>query len=289
MPNTLAHLGVQVLATRGIVRGASVGWIAAGCVIPDLPWILQRGVMAMAPQVDRLDLRVYVIAQSSLFVTLLLCGAVAALGRPAGPVFTILSLNALLHLALDALETKWANGVHLFAPYSWELWNAGLFWPESWIVRALTALGLGVGMLALWREPLGRPAFALTSRRVAVATLLVLAWAAAPLAFMGAVERSNSHHVATLREVTHRAGRPIELDRPWLDREGTAAGLRLFTGERLRIRGVVEAAPGSVSVRGRFVEQQAIEVLELHPHAAGRDLASYAGLALAAVLFLRRR
>ena len=35
--------------------------------------------------------------------------------------FGILALNSVFHLILDSLQTKWGNGVHLFAPVSWEV------------------------------------------------------------------------------------------------------------------------------------------------------------------------
>ena len=42
MPNTLAHLCVQGIATRSLIKDADLKWIYTGCVIPDVPWILQR-------------------------------------------------------------------------------------------------------------------------------------------------------------------------------------------------------------------------------------------------------
>ncbi len=39
MPNTLAHLAVQGLATRALLPRSDLKWIALGCVLPDLPFV----------------------------------------------------------------------------------------------------------------------------------------------------------------------------------------------------------------------------------------------------------
>ena len=72
MPNTLAHLGVQSLATRALIRDSDLKWIYLGCIVPDLPWTLNRLVKTTVPSVDLYDLRLYVIVQASLFFCLLL-------------------------------------------------------------------------------------------------------------------------------------------------------------------------------------------------------------------------
>ena len=82
MPNTLAHFGIQGVATRLVVRDADPKWIFLGGVLPDVPWILNRGLPALVPGVDRIDLRLYAVLQSSLAGSLVLAGAVALrLGR----------------------------------------------------------------------------------------------------------------------------------------------------------------------------------------------------------------
>jgi hypothetical protein len=47
VPNALAHLGVQGVATRALLRDADLKWVYIGCIIPDIPWILQRFVRAV--------------------------------------------------------------------------------------------------------------------------------------------------------------------------------------------------------------------------------------------------
>ena len=151
MPNTLAHVGVQVAISRALWRDAELRWISLGCVIPDLPWIAQRAITTLLPQIDPYEMRFYAVAQASLAVSLVACAGFALLSRRPRHLFLLLSVNAVLHLLLDALQTKWANGVHLFAPFSWTIWNAGWFWPESPWTWFLTALGLGA-FAWLWRE-----------------------------------------------------------------------------------------------------------------------------------------
>ncbi|MEL6265162.1 MAG: hypothetical protein AAFR52_05860, partial [Pseudomonadota bacterium] len=72
MPNTIAHLGVNLLATRAALPAAGTKWILAGALLPDLPWILQRLLRAGLPEIPAIDLRLYVAAQASLLGCLLL-------------------------------------------------------------------------------------------------------------------------------------------------------------------------------------------------------------------------
>ena len=142
MPNTLAHLGVQGLATRALLPRSDLKWIALGCALPDLPWIARRLVRPFVGDATLLDQRLVRLVQGSLLFCLVLSGAFSTLAREPGKVFRILALNSLLHLLLDACRTKWGNGVHLFAPVSWKLTNFGLFWPESPVTVVLTVGGL---------------------------------------------------------------------------------------------------------------------------------------------------
>ncbi|MEL6680055.1 MAG: hypothetical protein AAFQ51_15215, partial [Pseudomonadota bacterium] len=150
MPATLGHIGVQALITRGVIRGADFKWILLGCVLPDVPWILQRLTRAGLPSVDVFDLRIYAIVQSSLVFTLILCGACALVARHPLRVFGILAVGALLHLLLDASQTKWANGVILFAPLDWRLVAFGFYWPEDVITLILLLFGLAYAAFAWW-------------------------------------------------------------------------------------------------------------------------------------------
>jgi hypothetical protein len=291
MPNTLAHLGAQGLATRPLIRAADPKWVYAGCVVPDLPWILQRAAHAVAPGLDPYALRLYATAQSSLAVSLLLCAALAAFSALPRRIFAVLALNSLLHLVLDACETKWANGVHLFAPFSWELLNFGFFWPESLPTYLITALGPIVFAYAWWRRP-GKPvglSFEANRRTLAGAVLLA-AYFAAPLALLSGPARADNHSVRTLRERAERPGRPVAFDRnQYVDHEGGDL-LVSFAGEELSVQGTTLDRSAVVSARGAFLDEDPVLVRELHDHAGWpREILSYAGLTLVAASWLRPR
>jgi hypothetical protein len=100
--------------------------------------------------------------------------------------------------------------------------------------------------------------------------------------------RGDVHDVRTLREVAQRPGRPVELyradahERPGLDLVETLES-ELLTIEGLEIEGEQE-----VSIRARFVDETTILVDEWFVHPDGwRDLGSYVGLALVALLWGR--
>ncbi len=291
MPNTLAHIGVQGPASRIAIPGADLKWVFVGCVVPDLPWIANRVVQALpVVEVSPYDLRLYAIAQSSLFMCLVLSAGLAAFSRLTGRVFAILALNALLHLLLDATQTKWGNGVHLFAPFSWQLTEFNLFWPEDLPTLVITALGVAFFVYAWWWLPppsasdLVRP----RGRRAALAALALAAYVLLPPAFFSALRADDSHYVATLLERQERPGRLIELDRkPYIARPD-GDRVRTWAGEDLAMVGNPLDRSATVSIRARFVDETTVEILELHVHPpALRDLASVVGLALILAYWLR--
>lgn len=288
LPNTLAHLGIQALATRAIVRLPDPKWIYLGCVIPDLPWIVRRVAAAFVPGIDLVALRLYVIAQSTLAVSLLLCGALALVSQAPRKIFAILSLNVLLHLLLDALQTKWGNGAHLFAPISWETLNLGLFWPESTATVVLTASGLGIIGWSYWRgveSPVGlcgdRPP------RLMFAAALLSAYAVLPWILLSGAEASDTHFLRTISSGSARAGREIAVDRADFVQDEKGGRLRLYSGEEVSVIGRVPLESAVVSVRGRFRDSRTLVIQEFHVHAARlRNLGSYIGLALVAIAWL---
>ena len=81
MPNTLAHAGVQGLATHTTVSEADLRWVYLGCVIPDVPWILQRAARVVIPGIDPFALWAYVIIQVTLLGCIVLSAASALLAQ----------------------------------------------------------------------------------------------------------------------------------------------------------------------------------------------------------------
>lgn len=282
MPNLLAHYGVQAGATRGLIRRADLKWILLGCLLPDVPWIARRAVLALAPGVDRYSLLLYTTVQASLMCVILLAGAVALLSARPGRVFGILSLNGLLALLLDGLQTKWGNGVHLLAPLDWSMWSVDLFFPESAATVLLTALGLAGVVWLTWRSPGEEIGLEVAgASRLAAAGVLAGLYVGIPLALGGEVARADNRYLATLRDRPGRSGRYVELDRKsYLELPGPD-GFTIFTGDTVRFREDHLDGPGVVSVRGRFVAPDTLRAAELHRHRpALREGASYAGLAL---------
>jgi hypothetical protein len=237
--------------------------------------------------VDVYDLRLYTMAQASLAGTLLLCAAVAVVTRAPRLVFAILGVNALLHLLLDACEVKWGNGVHLLAPFTWKMTSFNLVDGEGWPVLVLTILG---GLLVAWEIARWRPPaieLELRPRRVGVAVLFVVAYLLAPLAFLDAVQASDSYSVKTLREVGDRPGRTIGLDRTSFEATPAGGFVHMWNGERVRVTGPVPDHDARVSLYGTFVEPDLLRVDRYVVHRGGRDWPSYLALVLLALLWVR--
>lgn len=282
MPNTLAHFGVQGAISQTVGNRIDPKLVFLGCLLPDLPWIVQRVASLGLPTIDPYTLRLYCIAQASLAVTLCLCAALAMLSTAPAKVFAILGLNAFLHLLLDALQIKWANGVHILAPFSWELWNVGLFWPESLPTYGLTAFGLSYAFWQ-WREAVARPIPGPTRSLLSIGTATgwFLLYVTLPLVWLSGPAQTNSHFVMTLQAAKeHRIGQYVEFDRNrYIDRRGGDL-LRTFAGENLRVANDILDHSALISAQARFIGPETIRILAFHEHTAFRDLASYVGIGL---------
>ena len=289
MPNTLVHLGVQGVASKALMRAADVKWIYLGAIVPDIPWIFQRAVRAFASDSIAYDLRLYVIVQSSLFFCLLLSVALACFAQRPWRIFALLALGSLLHLLLDACETKWGNGVILFAPLSWGLMNFGFFWPESLPIAVLTAFGFVFFIYAWWRFPVVALDVALPRGRAGLLSVAaIVAYTLLPAALLSAPKTADNHFIGTLMERGERPGKTIEFDRVvYLQRVGRDV-LVTWAGEELYVAGRRHDASGHVSIRGRFVDPRTVLIEELHPHRVRlRAWASYLGLTLVLLAWIR--
>ncbi|MFA3920754.1 hypothetical protein [Ruegeria hyattellae] len=279
MPATLGHIGIQYLATKACLPKADVKWILAGCVVPDVPWILQRAAIGVTGA-SSVELRLYLIAQSTLLVTVILCACLALFSRTFWSAFAVLAIGAVLHLGLDAMQTKWANGVVLLAPLRWDLSNFGLFWPEDWSTHALYALSVAVGIWIWIKEPRsGKDLLLPGGWRAAAAALLLLAYAGLPVFMKDGARAADLHFAATLQDVENRAGKPIEFDRSRLDIRPDGARLHVWTGEEFRLSAPSPLRGDVASIRGRFETSTTIRVAEVHIHPSGiRNIASYIAL-----------
>jgi hypothetical protein len=289
MPNTLAHLEVQGLITHTAIKDAEPKWIAFGCLISDLPWILQRVIAGLLPQVDGYELRLYAIAQASLCISLLLCGAAALISGAPSKIGRILGFNVLLHLLLDACQIKWGSGVHLIAPLSWHLLSFGWFWPESMPTVVLTLSGLIYMIWAIRRQPTRsttpdtRPVW-----QWVTAIGLAAAYVLAPMGLRHGPYAHDNHYVQTLRNHPQRTGRQVEMDRrPYTPRD-RGATVATLTGEQIGINSQPLPHAATVSLRGTFIDPDTIRINAWHLHWPWfRDGASYLGIILLGVVWLK--
>jgi amidase len=287
VPNTLVHFAAQGAASRALWRRLDPRFLYLGCVLPDLPWILRRAIVAFGVPVDAFDLRLYTMGLASLAITLLLAAAVAVATTAPRRVFAWLGLNALLHLLLDATEIKFGNGVHLLAPFSWRMTSFELLPGESPVYVLLTIAGV---LLVLWdiaRRRDGAVGWERRPRSWAAAAALAVAYLAAPLPFLSGIEASDSYSVKTLRETDERAGRRVSLDRVHFVASPAGGFLELWTGERVRATGTLPDKDGTVSLHGTFLAPDVLRADVLVEQRGNRDWASYLGLGLLALVFLR--
>jgi hypothetical protein len=287
MPNTLVHFAAQGAVSRGVWPRLDARWIYLGCLLPDLPWILRRAVVALGLPVDAFDLRLYTMALASLAGTLLLCAALASVAAAARLVFVVLGANALLHLLLDATELKFGNGVHLAAPFSWRMTSFDLVPGESLVYVVLAAAG---GLLVLWE--LTRPRNAVVSfvrspPRVAASAAFLVAYLLFPMPFLGAIQSSDSYSVKTLREVDARPGRTVRIDRTAFHAMPGGGVVHLWTGEDVRATGELPARDATISLQGTFLAPDVLRIDRLFVHRQNRDWPSYVALVMLALLWAR--
>lgn len=286
MPNTLAHIGLHGLATQSFLKDADLRWVYLGAIIPDLPWIFQR-IFRLFSEVDLLDLRLYALIQASLFFSLILSGAFSLLSIRPRKTFLILASGAFFHLLFDAFQIKWANGVHFFAPFSWHLTQFAFVWPESFVSYAVTAFGF-VYICYHWLNTLNSPSpFCLKPTKNLIASVVViLIYLLLPFVLLDRPENRNNHFVKTIRSVENRKGKPVEIDRAYYLVQGSEKMLKVFSGERIKVKGVNLQSSAVISIQGQFTDKNEISVSDYHIHSIFRDLASYVGLGLIATLWL---
>jgi hypothetical protein len=284
MPNTLAHIGLQAPLTKIGCKAVPLQWIVLGCIIPDIPWILQR-ILLLVPGIDPINLRLYVVTQASLLFCCILSLAFALLTRKSGFIFLILAVNSILHLLLDACQTKWGNGVHLLAPFSWHTTNFAFFWPEHAASHILTIMGVAT-LLFTWQNAiqsdllLRKP-----DKKKAICLILTLiCYLTAPFFFANAAYNGDVHYSKTIHEKLDQAGKIIEIDRGNYTKETQT--ITAYTNETISLNNPPAVKTGTLSIRGTFDQKNKITITEYHEHKSHRDYASYAGLFLILLLWL---
>ncbi len=282
MPNTLAHFGIQTVASKAVDRTADVKWIGVGCLIPDIPWITQR-LISVVPGIDLLSLRIYCMIQASLFFCLILCAVFALVNRNPRNLFLLLAGNSLAHLLLDAAQTKWANGVHLLAPVSWQLSQYQLFWPESVVTIVLSAGGLAIIFYYGWQERYRAIYLQHSFFCYLLSFALLLCYLLLPFAFFSATFEADNHYVRTIRDTEQRAGKTIGFDRCHYDSKTET--ISIFTGERIKLISAQPISDGTISLHGRFAGPDTIVAAMVHQHGGNRDVLSYTGLLILLLLW----
>ena len=287
MPNTLAHLGAQGVLNHLVKRGIDPKLIGLGCLLPDIPWILKRLVSGLELSSDPYTTRMYFIAQASLLVTLCLCASLAFLSKKPREVFLILGVNSFLHLLLDGLQTKLANGVHFFSPISWNLWNEGLFWPESLPTYILTGCGL-LYVIRYWQTAISHP-ITFPNRSflcIGVSLMMFLLYFVLPFVFIEGPRQADNHFVRTLEEKDLRTGKSIEFDRRSYIKTSSGDVVEGFGGERIKVAIPLLDHSATISGRGIFSAQNEVKFQEIHEHIWGlRDASSILGILLISAMW----
>ncbi len=283
MPNTLAHIGVNGLLSRSLIKKSNLFWIYFGTLIPDIPWILQRVAGTIFPTVNGFDLRLYVIVQATLFLSLILSLALSFTTETPKKTFIILALGSLFHLLLDSLQIKWGNGVHLFAPFNWKLLNFGFFWPESLPTYILTFGGF-LFFVFSWKTLTSQKLnLSFKFPKVLITFIFLLIYYLLPFYFMPQVENANNHFVKTLRDVQHRAGKYVEFDRKKIrfNKVKNQYEIQTFDRSYIPLVGIKNTDAYKISIKGIFIDNNTIKVTDFHKNIVWfRDGATYVGIVL---------
>jgi hypothetical protein len=291
LPNTLAHLGIHGLTTRALNTKADLKWVYLGAVIPDFPWILQRAASYLFTDINLYNLRLYVIIQSTLLFSIILSAGLAFLSKNYLKTFLILSFGSLIHLVLDAMQIKWANGVHLLAPLSWEMLNFNLFWPESIPTYLITALGL-VYFIFLFKEfrEAESDLIIKSFTRWFYLFIVTATYSLLPLLILHQPLEADNHYVKTLSEVESREGKYFEIDRRSVRFQDEGGIMNTFANEDIKLKGVLhlwDKDPITLSIKAKFIDKNTAEVVEYYKHIPEfRDNASYMGLVLVLVFWI---
>ena len=289
MPNTLVHLGTQGLLSTAIVQKSDLKWVFLGCIIPDIPWIVRRFVLALKIPVSLYDLQLYSIVQSSLVGCLFISIALATFSINYKKVFIILFLNSIFHLLIDSLQIKWANGVHLLAPFSWQLVRFDFFWPESIPNLFFSSAGLLFIAFACLKLPTSAYDLIYPKKKfLVVFSLFLIVYLLMPFFLISKPAAANNQFINTLRDVEFRQGRELEVDRRPIYRKDGKCVLKTLADEELFVKKVDKDCHGIVSVKAVFLDQKTIHIVEMYRHwGIFRDILSYLGLLFIGFYWLR--
>jgi hypothetical protein len=269
--------------------------ILAGCVIPDLPWILRRLIDATGIALEPITAYAYFIVQASLVGCLLPSIAFGLFFRSVKFVAAFALLGSLLHLLLDSLQDKWGVGVHLLAPYNWETFQPGIFELDSRITYLISFAGI-VPFLLIARVRHDARLVCVNSVRLAACCVCLIAYLFIPFLFISDVVASNSRYLQTLENQDERGGKFLELDRETASVVGDTWYTTTHVGEILEIVNPdANMKDGDTySFKAEFRNDRQIRLIDMKRHSGTRDIASYIGLLaigcwMAVVLMLSKK
>jgi hypothetical protein len=122
--------------------------------------------------------------------------------------------------------------------------------------------------------------------RLLAAFFLLSLYTLGPLALTDGPRSANLMSIATLQETERRVGREIRIDRRPYQRHADGDVVITLADEPLRVVGDTRGTSTNVSLIGEFVDVDAIRIDKLHDFQfPWRDLASYAGLGLVALVW----
>ncbi len=135
----------------------------------------------------------------------------------------------------------------------------------------------------MWRQAIEEPfTFSPISTRQMILSLGLLGmYFVLPVIFLNGPLRQDSHYVKTLQAHNERVGKHVEFDRVLYEQHDKGETLETLTFEKIRILNNKKVLSTQVSARGRFVDPQTVEILEIHEHVWWfRDGSSYIGILL---------
>ena len=269
--------------------------VFAGCVIPDLPWIVWRLVNTMGFSFEPISAYAYLIAQASLVGCFFACVAFGFLFTNFRLVAAFALLGCLLHLVLDSLQDKWGNGVHLFAPYNWKILSVGIFQIDSVVIYLLAFAGI-IPFLFVTKVRQDAILLCVNPVRLAICCICFIAYFLVPFPYINSVVASDSRYLQTLENKNERRGKLLELDRESVSIVEDTWHITTHTGEVLAIMNPDASMNDgdTYSIRAEFLDQRKIWLIDWKRHSGIRDMPSYAGLLaivcwMSAVLILNRR
>ena len=282
MPNTLAHLGLGGFLTRSVIRNSDIKWIYLACIIPDIPWMFMRFIEFFFPSKSTYDLKLYTVIQASLFFSIILSLAISFFSTRYFRSSLILIFGSFIHLFFDAFQIKWGTGSHFLLPFDWSIVYFGFFWPESIPTYLITIFGLIFAAFTL-KQTINAPTELCwpTGGKIPLLIFFIFLYLIWPLFLMDKAEETNIRSIKVMRGKESRIGKEVSYNREnYIYNESGESFLHYAEGKFL-IKGIELNKSVSISVKGRFISENAIEVSDYKIHTKGaRELSSISGLFL---------